>query len=188
MRDGHAFLKGGDHASVGDEQTGQGRTFLGGEPSGEVRTSVGDGRTVLKRGGCTSVEDKKTGLVLSSVRDEHTERFHLSLKNEQIEAGRKAIESEQTEVGLTSLNGEDRTSVDGQQGDRIFQEEAKTDSLARARKNVAITLLYTLSIHVIAWTGNQTQLVVDAYSSFQLDVNTVLFQVSGVKNRLQMPH
>jgi hypothetical protein len=136
---GHAFLKGGEHGSVGDEQAGQSRTSLGGEPSGGIRTSLGDGRIVLKRGDRTSVENKKTGEVLSSVRDEQTEKVHLSLENEQIETGRKTIESEQTEVGLTSLDGEDRTSVDGQQGSRIFQEEAETDNLARARKNVAIT-------------------------------------------------
>jgi hypothetical protein len=88
--------------------------------------------------------------------------------------------------GCTSLGERGCASLGGQQqqSHNISQGGAQRDSLARARKNIAIALLYTLGVHVIAWTGNQIEGVLSAYDLLQVDVNSVLFQVSSVKTRL----
>jgi hypothetical protein len=105
--------------------------------------------------------------------------------DEQTRKGRTFSGDETARGGCTSLEGRGFTSlsVPHNKG-RTSQGAAESDSLARARKNVAVTLLYTLSIHVIAWTGNQIQGVVSAYHLLQVDVTSVLFQVSNVKTRL----
>jgi hypothetical protein len=105
--------------------------------------------------------------------------------DEQTRKGRTFVGDKSAGGGCTSLEAGGCTPLSGQQNHNgTSQGVAERDSLARARKNVAITLLYTLGVHVIAWTGNQIQNVASAYDLLQVDVNSVFFQVSSVKTRL----
>lgn len=54
-----------------------------------------------------------------------------------------------------------------QQSDRKF---------SRASHNVAITVLYTLIIHVIAWSGNQVQVLMTSFG-FVVDTSSSLYQI-----------
>lgn len=46
----------------------------------------------------------------------------------------------------------------------------------KASHNVAITVFYTLIIHVLSWTGNQVQVLMTAFG-YTLDVTTNLYQI-----------
>jgi hypothetical protein len=52
----------------------------------------------------------------------------------------------------------------------------KRGAYSRMRKNVAMTLLYTLAVHVIALTGNQTLIIAGVFGS-PPDTTSLLFQI-----------
>lgn len=55
------------------------------------------------------------------------------------------------------------------------QQHQNHRQYTRASHNVAITVLYTSIIHVVAWTGNQVQVLMTAFSF--VDSTSSLFQI-----------
>ena len=59
---------------------------------------------------------------------------------------------------------------------RVQVQSHQSDPYTNARVNVAITLLYTLVIHVIAWSGSQVQNVMSSFG-YQLDASSICYQL-----------
>lgn len=57
----------------------------------------------------------------------------------------------------------------------VQQQHQNHRQYTRASHNVAITVLYTSVIHVVAWTGNQVQVLMGAFSF--IDSTSSLFQM-----------
>jgi hypothetical protein len=79
---------------------------------------------------------------------------------------------QQSRVALTSNTDVPRIAGGG----TVKSRPGSGMGYTRARKNVAITLLYTLGIHVLAATGNQTLSVMTAFG-YPIDTKGMLFQI-----------
>lgn len=78
----------------------------------------------------------------------------------------------QSRVALTSITDAPRTKG----GNTVKSRPGSGMGYSRVRKNVAMTLLYTLGIHVLAATGNQTLSVMTAFG-YPIDTKGLLFQI-----------